>query len=73
MAKRKRLSAAQTDYLPPQSGETRGALSPATGLAADPPIAQVAREAAATAALQEVAAELSTARAEGRLIQSLPL
>ncbi|MDJ0858415.1 MAG: ParB N-terminal domain-containing protein [Dinoroseobacter sp.] len=38
-----------------------------------PPIAQVAREASASAALEEVTAELASARAEGRLIQTVPL
>lgn len=75
MAKRKRLSPAQTGYLATEGQGSRVAMSPAAGLngAGEPPIAQVARDAATTAALEEVSAELSTARAEGRLIQTLPL
>jgi ParB family transcriptional regulator, chromosome partitioning protein len=38
-----------------------------------PPIAEVAGEAAATAALEEMAGRFERARAEGRMIQSLPL
>ncbi len=38
-----------------------------------PPIAQVAGEAAAQAALEEVAGELQSARAEGRMVMQLPL
>lgn len=80
MAKRKRLTPAQPGFLETKSAT--GGLSP--GFAAQPapepvpvpsvpPIAQVARDASATAALAEVSAELESARAEGRLIQSLPL
>lgn len=69
MAKRKRLSPARmTDPAP----ETKSAL-PRTGLASRPPIADVAHDAAASAALSEVAAELTAARQEERLIQRLPL
>jgi ParB family chromosome partitioning protein len=38
-----------------------------------PPIAQVAAEAASHAALEEVSAELTKARSEGRMVQALPL
>ncbi len=38
-----------------------------------PPIAHVAGDAATSAALAEVTAELQSARAEGRMVQSLPL
>ena len=38
-----------------------------------PPIAQVAAEASASAALRELSEELTRAREEGRLVQSLPL
>ncbi|WP_424973088.1 ParB/RepB/Spo0J family partition protein [Dinoroseobacter sp. S76] len=79
MAKRKRLTPAQPGYL-----ETSGpSLSPGfaapapseptPSASAIPPIAQVARDSAASAALAEVTAELENARAEGRLIQALPL
>lgn len=75
MAKRKRLTPAQADYLTPPRPEAGPhlpeikALSPGS-LA---PIAQVAGEASAAAALAEVAGTLAAARAEGRLVQRLPL
>lgn len=78
MAKRKRLTPAQPGYL--ETGAA--ALSPGFAAAPSeptptpasiPPIAQVARDSAASAALAEVTAELETARAEGRLIQALPV
>ena len=73
MAKRKRLTPAQTGYLaPPPALETKSWLRP--GLPeGTPPIAQVAGEASAAAALAEVAAALTAARDEGRLVQRLPL
>ena len=43
------------------------------GLAASPPIARVAGDAAAQAALDELAGVLSQARAEGRMVLRLPL
>jgi ParB/RepB/Spo0J family partition protein len=68
MAKRKRLMPAQGTYLEESAGlETKSALS------ARAPIAAVAGDAAATAALQEVSAALSEARTEGRLITPIPL
>lgn len=59
----------------------RKRLTPALGLSPEVksialrpvPIAQVASEAATTAALQDLSDLVSTARAEGRLIQALPL
>lgn len=68
MAKRKRLTPAQPDYLnaPLAAPEVKSALGPA-------PIAQVAGAASAIAALQEVTAAMRDARAEGRLVQRLPL
>ena len=80
MAKRRRLTPAQGDYLgsagmletkawagsPPQ---VRPGLEP-SALA---PIAQVAGEASAVAALAEVSGALAEARAEGRLVQRLGL
>ena len=65
MAKRKRLSPAIL------SSSTASADSSTT--AARPPIANVAGEAAEHAALVDVAHALTQARAEGRLIQKLPL
>lgn len=72
MAKRRRLNPARPDFL-------SGAVTPATDapparpLPSAPPIAQVAGAGAATSALQEVTDALVAARAEGRLIQALPL
>ena len=72
MAKRKRLTPAQSDYLDTASPglETKSA-----GLGVVPtraPIAQVAGEASAAAALQDLAGEVKRARDEGRMIQALP-
>ncbi len=71
MAKRKRLTPAQPDYLDTETPvlETKSMGFPP----ARAPIAQVAGEASAAAALQELAGEMNRARDEGRLIQSLPL
>ena len=64
----------------PQSGLETKALFPQYPLgvapkmrAPAPPIAHVAADAATTAALSEVTAELQSARAEGRMVQSLKL
>ncbi|SIT17974.1 ParB/RepB/Spo0J family partition protein [Roseivivax lentus] len=67
MAKRKRLSPAQSDYL---EAHLTGPFAPAPSRA---PIADVAGEAAAAAAFEEVAGELTRAREEGRLVLDLPL
>jgi hypothetical protein len=78
MAKRKRLILDLAD--PPAPGlqddphqgrapETKAHLPP--GFA--PPIAQVAGDAAASAALADLAATVAAARADGRLLQRLPL
>ena len=66
MAKRKRLTPAQMTYLESEIPvlETKSA-----NLA---PIAQVAGEASASAALDELAGEMRRARESGRLIQDLP-
>ncbi len=73
MAKRKRLTPAQPGFL---GGVAEGERAPETksmpvGMSA--PIAQVAGEASATAALEEVSAALRIARAEGRMIELLDL
>ena len=70
MAKRKRLTPAQPGYLDP--GETGPALS-RPGPMISAPIAQVASEASATAALEELSTALESARREGRFIETLPL
>jgi len=73
MAKRKRLTPAQSDYLQPIPGDLETKSIGAKGLSAPAPIAQVAGEASATAALQDLAGEVKRARDEGRMILSLPL
>ena len=73
MAKRKRLTPAQTDYLQtvPAGSETKS-VGPSP-LPSRAPIAQVAGEASAASALQDLAGEVKRARDEGRMILSLPL
>lgn len=69
MAKRKRLTPARSDYL-----EGSGVPVPSGPMALGPaPIAQVAGDAAARAALAEVSAEFEAARDDGRVIDLLPL
>lgn len=82
MAKRRRLvpsafgaaesvsDRAETALEPAAPAAGRAPLSP--GLAA-PPIARVAAETAAEAALAELSQAMAQARAEGRLVQALPL
>lgn len=75
MAKRKRLTPARPGYL---DGPTEGQRAPETkamplGAPSPAPIAQVAGQASATAALQELSTQMATARSEGRLIEALPL
>jgi len=70
MAKRKRLSPARLDLAEaPTAPAPRK--SPAAG--PRPPIADVAQDASASAALTEIAKTLTDARTQGRLIQTLPL
>ena len=69
MAKRKRLTPAQPDYLSAAASAAR----PAPGPLSAAPIAQVAGEASASAALDELSAAMRAARDEGRLIEALPL
>lgn len=78
MAKRKRLTPAQADYLAPRPDAGTAPAGAAGGEAARAslgaaPIAQVAGEASARAALNELAAEVESARAEGRLLEAVPL
>lgn len=74
MAKRKRLTPATAL---PDDLETKAMPRYPLGVhppvASRPPIAQVAGDAASQAALEEVSAELNTARTQGRLVQALPL
>ena len=73
MAKRKRLTPAEPLGIDrgTRAPETKSMLAP--GLGSRPPIAQVAGEASSVAALEELADEIREARAEGRIIQALPL
>ncbi len=71
MAKRKRLSPARLDLAEAPAPAPAPRKSLATG--PRPPIADVAQDASASAALTEIAQTLSDARAQGRLIQPLPL
>ncbi len=77
MAKRKRLilSSGGADIDPDMAENVtlgRGTLRPGLGGGA-PPIAQVAGDAATRSALAEMSEAMSRARAEGRLVLSLPL
>lgn len=71
MAKRKRLTPAQPGLLGTPSSVLTSPLSPSQTMA--PPIAQVAGDSAVRAALDEVSGVLHDARAQGRMIESLPL
>lgn len=70
MAKRKRLTSAQPEYLQADSAglETKSMFPNPRA-----PIAQVAGDAAAASALQELAGEVKRAKEEGRLIQAIDL
>lgn len=74
MAKRKRLTPARADYLPEEAAgatlETKSMFPPVLSA---PPIAQVAGDTALQAAVDDLSSEIRTARAEGRLIQQIPL
>ncbi|WP_291730881.1 ParB N-terminal domain-containing protein [Leisingera sp. F5] len=71
MAKRKRLSPAQTGYLT-AAPAGKPVLGTASSVGAAP-IAQVASDASAQAALQELSGVLENARAKGLMIEELPL
>ena len=76
MAKRKRLIPAPTRSAPVAASEVKSALPrglSGAGGGGRPPIADVAHDAASSAALAEVAQTLTAARSEGRLIQRIPL
>lgn len=78
MAKRRRLTPAQPGYLEGEpAGSRPAALSPSLSTSTPapiaPPIAQVSGDAAARAALEELAAEMETARAQGLMLERLPL
>ena len=65
MAKRKRLTPANPTYLSDGGGPLN------TGMRA--PIADVASDAAATAALRDVSAAMTEAREAGRMVAQIPL
>lgn len=65
MAKRKRLTPAQAGFLDGPAPETKSM--------SGPPIAQVAGEASAQSALQEMTRMVEDALSDGRMVRSLPL
>lgn len=76
MARRKRLSLPDAAWQPASSGPVSAGAEPKTGLSPgliSAPIARVAAEATATAALAELSEEMTRARAEGRFVQAVPL
>ncbi len=74
MAKRKRLTPARPDFQPAEAlgaaPETKSMFPPVQSA---PPIAQVAGDTALQAAVDDLSAEIRAARAEGRLVQQVPL
>ncbi|VDC33959.1 ParB/RepB/Spo0J family partition protein [Pseudogemmobacter humi] len=58
---------------PMAAPEVKAALRPPGGFGSAPPIARVAAESAAEAALSEISTAMAQARAEGRLVLRLPL
>lgn len=74
MAKRMRLTPPQDTYLAPAPLENKALNGPFGSVSRNAaPIAQMAGDAAAAAALREVSEELQSARTEGRLVQQVPL
>ncbi|TDE34241.1 ParB/RepB/Spo0J family partition protein [Antarcticimicrobium sediminis] len=74
MAKRKRLTPAQADYLGSAPARLTGpGLAAGAAPMAPAPIAQVSGDASARAALADLAAEMETARAQGLMLELLPL
>ena len=69
MAKRKRLSPVGLSGLADMEGSGEAGAGPALRV----PIAQVAGDASAHAALSELSSELESARSQGRMVQALPL
>lgn len=70
MARRRRLTPAQSGFLGGGLEEENGAIR---GGGLRPPIAQVAGDTAASAALEEMSEALRRAETEGRMVMSLPL
>ncbi len=73
MAKRKRLTAANPDYLGTAAEAPAPRIAPEPRSSSLPPIAQVAGEVSASAALGELSRAMEEARAGGRLVQAIPL
>ncbi|MBE1291325.1 MAG: nuclease [Rhodobacteraceae bacterium] len=76
MAKRRRLSGPNPDFLPSGGLETKSMFPPAADSAyrrTTPPIADVAGEASAVAALDEVTDAMAAARDSGRMVLEVPL
>ncbi|UWR24414.1 ParB N-terminal domain-containing protein [Sulfitobacter sp. S190] len=73
MGKRKRLTPANPDYVAAAPETKSFTLGPAGSGMRRAPVAQVAGDSAAVAALEEVSETLRKAREEGRLVLSLPL
>lgn len=75
MAKRKRLTPAALTPPPPSPAglETKSVSVRGPGSVTRAPIAQVAGDTAARAALEDLASEVTKARVTGRMVQSLPL
>ena len=71
MAKRKRLTPAQPTYL--SGNEKAGASAPGPLSMGAAPIAQVASDTSASAALEELSGVLERARTKGLMIEELPL
>ncbi|MCL3883974.1 ParB N-terminal domain-containing protein [Marivita sp. GX14005] len=69
MAKRKRLTPANPDYLAAPAPETKSMFTAPSNA----PIADVARDASASAALDELTETMARARDEGRMVVALPL
>ena len=72
MAKRKRLTPANPPAVP-AGLETKAMFPPGAGRIKAAPIADVAQDSAASAALQEVSDTLRQARETGRMVLDLPL
>ncbi|WP_299615954.1 ParB N-terminal domain-containing protein [uncultured Tateyamaria sp.] len=82
MAKRKRLTPANPDFMgqttaPGSAGDTTApgfaGDTPLPGSGLRPPIADVASDAAATSALRDVSAAMTEARETGRMVAQIPL
>lgn len=73
MAKRKRLTPAAITGAPEAAPESKSFTNGWQGVRTRAPIADISADAASQAAFEEVAQELHDARAEGRMVISIPL